>query len=626
MNIKFKHLIIEGFLSMGYAELDLEDRGFVLINGINNNPDDGTTSNGAGKTTALEALVWCLTGETVRGISKNIANIHTDTGARVECEFSIDGKDYKLCRYKDHCEFGTNLKIYINGEDKSGKGIRDSEKLLSEYLPELTSSLIGSVIVLGQGLPQRFTNNTPAGRKEVLEKLSKSDFMIEDLKNRLAGRKTALSQELRSYEDAILSDNSSVSTYQRQIQMYTDQLNNLADPQSLIQNIQDAELKATQLQNEITNIESQLTTSRSTGDALLNQQSELNVAQMKDNQAVKDKYTESKQNLQNQIFQLKADINSLNSEIIRLESVKDVCPTCGQKLPDVHKVDTAEKRWQLQEMRDHNQSLQEELQNLSDQESAELTQVKSSYQTQLIAVANDLSKNREEVQTLTRKLNSYDAELRAQNNVAAKAKSAYEAYESTKNNLKANIETANQELDKLQQNIVYNTEGKDKVKQHIDVVTKMTTLATRDFRGVLLTNVIDYINKRAKIYSADIFNTDRTVMTLDGNALNISYDGKLYENLSGGERRKVDLIVSFAIRDMLCQFSSFSANILCLDEITDGVDDQGVKNIFNCITNRLQNLESIFIITHKSDTASIPVDSIITVVKDSNGVSSINDL
>ena len=40
------------------------------------------------------------------------------------------------------------------------------------------------------------------------------------------------------------------------------------------------------------------------------------------------------------------------------------------------------------------------------------------------------------------------------------------------------------------------------------------------------------------------------------------YDGKLYESLSGGEKQKIDIIVQFAIRDMLSQFSSFSSNIL----------------------------------------------------------------
>ena len=109
-----------------------------------------------------------------------------------------------ITRTKDHSKHKTNLFIEINGVDKSGKGIRDSEKLLAEYLPDLTSSLIGSVIVLGQELPQKFTNNSPSGRKEVLEKLFKSDFMIQDLKDRISTRKTELNDELRKVQDSKL--------------------------------------------------------------------------------------------------------------------------------------------------------------------------------------------------------------------------------------------------------------------------------------------------------------------------------------------------------------------------------------------------------------------------------------
>ena len=44
-----------------------------------------------------------------------------------------------------------------------------SSKILQEELPDLTSTLLTSVIIFGQGLPQRFSNNTPSGRKEILE-------------------------------------------------------------------------------------------------------------------------------------------------------------------------------------------------------------------------------------------------------------------------------------------------------------------------------------------------------------------------------------------------------------------------------------------------------------------------
>ena len=67
-------------------------------------------------------------------------------------------------------------------------------------------------------------------------------------------------------------------------------------------------------------------------------------------------------------------------------------------------------------------------------------------------------------------------------------------------------------------------------------------------------NVIEFIDKKAKEYCKDIFLTDKIEFCLNGNNISISYDNKEYEVLSGGEKQKVDLIIQFAIRDMLCKF------------------------------------------------------------------------
>ena len=93
------------------------------------------------------------------------------------------------------------MKIYVNGEDRSGKGIKESQQILSNYLPDLTSRLIGSIIILGQGLPYKFTYNAPSARKTILENLTKSDYMVQTIKDKLDNRKEDLRQQLRSYED-----------------------------------------------------------------------------------------------------------------------------------------------------------------------------------------------------------------------------------------------------------------------------------------------------------------------------------------------------------------------------------------------------------------------------------------
>ena len=197
MKIKFEQLTLKNFMSFEEATLKLNDLGYTLIKGTNDNPDDLAKSNGSGKSTLFDAINWCLTGETIRG-TKEVVRIGSGGNCEVQLVCTINSNKFEITRTKDP----SNLKIIIDGVDKSGKGIRDTQKLLEEYLPDLTPELIGSVVILGQGLPQRFSNNTPSGRKDVLEKLSKSDFMIQDIKNRISMRKDYLSTSIRRCEDS----------------------------------------------------------------------------------------------------------------------------------------------------------------------------------------------------------------------------------------------------------------------------------------------------------------------------------------------------------------------------------------------------------------------------------------
>ena len=170
MNIEFKKIQIENFLSIGKAEVTLDTNGFVRVVGVNQNSQDLALSNGAGKSSIFDAIAWALTGETIRGLTNNVVNKNTSGGTLVSLYFDCDGSSYNVIRTRDHSVFKSNMFLRVNGVDKSGKGLRETEKILNDYLPDISMGLIGSVIVLGQGLPQRFTNNTPPGRKEVLEK------------------------------------------------------------------------------------------------------------------------------------------------------------------------------------------------------------------------------------------------------------------------------------------------------------------------------------------------------------------------------------------------------------------------------------------------------------------------
>ena len=63
----FKSIEIQNFMAIRTATVELDQQGLVLIKGDNqDNPN--FQSNGAGKSTIVESLVYALFGRTIRGV------------------------------------------------------------------------------------------------------------------------------------------------------------------------------------------------------------------------------------------------------------------------------------------------------------------------------------------------------------------------------------------------------------------------------------------------------------------------------------------------------------------------------------------------------------------------------
>lgn len=621
MIINFKRIKFSNFFSFKYADIDLTNRGYTIVKGVNNNPIDNSQSNGSGKSSIWEAISYALIGTTIRGV-KDVVNNKGDDGTIVELEFDIDKDHYRVCRYKDTKEFKTDLKIYINGEDKSGKGIRDSEKLLAQYIPDLNAQLIGSVIVLGQGLPQRFTNNTPSGRKEILEKLSKSDFMIEDLKNRINDRKQVLAKKLRDVEDTILTKKTRQESIKDQVEATKNRLNSMGDTVELDNKINDLkaslEVTSVNLGNDKVKLDNLFTD-------LNNERSQYSTISDRKSAEVNDVESKYKQEIENQnelISTHKLKISSIKNEINRIESIKDVCPTCGQKIPNVHKPDATNLKEDLTKEQEALDVLTEKLDNVKTKKTLEIDAISKKYDSLKEESYNRGNELRKSYDDLKRIIDDKQRLFDNDKNQLAKLESTRLSYDTLKNDLIKTIDNLEQSARAIDEELLYNYNIKSDIEARQAVVNKMFTLATRDFRGLLLSNVINFIDQKAKEYSLEVFGTDKLDFKLDGNNIDIMYDGKQIESLSGGEAKKVDIIIQFAIRDMLCKFLGFSCNILVADELFDACDRLGCQKIIDLISNKLCDIESVFIVTHHSD-LNLPEDSIITVEKDENGISRI---
>lgn len=619
MKIDFNQVTLHNFLSFGDATLDIRNDGFIRVSGINENPDDMAVSNGSGKSSLWEAIVWALTGETIRG-TKQVSNIYGTDGTYVKLSFSVDNVHYDILRAKDSKEYKTTLLIYIDGVDNSGKGIRESEKLLQQFLPDITASLLGSVIILGQGLPQKFTSNSPSGRKEVLEQLSKSDFMIQDLKERVADRRAELTKLIREHQDVVTGSTSLKSNFVSSIeknQKTADSMdrttldNNRVNLESQLANAAHDLLIAQNDYDRLTNESMQLT----------NNLSIINNEYVTETTKLKTSKTEESANLRVQESAIKTSITAKQQEITKRRNVKDVCPTCGQKLPGVVKLDTTELENEVKLLSAQLTTVQDELKIIEQNYNDNVQKVDHFYRPQITAIKesqqhamSSASEAKRLVTTLTQTKTNIEKQLQ---DVTLEL----QQFETIKEGLLKQIEESKQAIKELDDKILYNNCEIEKLQQHLDVQNKFDTALKRDFRGYLLLSVIEYIQNRAKSYCKTIFDTDKIGFELDGNNINITYCNKPYENLSGGEKQKVDLIVQFSIRDMLCSHLGFTSNILVLDEVFDGLDAIGCQKVLDVIS-AITDIKNIFIVTHRKD-LSIPTDKEIVVVKSCNGISEI---
>lgn len=621
MNIKFKHITFDNFLSFKHAEIDLDVSGYTFIKGINNNPNDLATSNGSGKSTVFEALSWCLTGETIRG-TKDVKRIGTDDkeSCVVTVEFSVDGSNYVVCRQSSP----SKLYLTVDGVDVSGKGIRDTEVKLKEYLPDLTASLLGSVVVLGQGLPMRFSNNSPSGRKEVLEKLSKSDFMIQDLRNRISARKKELDDKIRSQEDELLT----LNTQKEMIESSTLNLKNeliaveAESIDTIIDQLNREKIEKTEYETSLTQLEHELETKKSSQLNLLEQKTTLTNNMNDEVNRVCIPFDSKLSDLIIETTAIKTQIDLLNSEIKRLENIKDTCPTCGQKLPGVDKPSTDTQRHQVVDLTSKHQELKNKSASISSEKNEAVLAIKTNFDSQIKKITDEYAVVTNSVNDYTNRIVSTRSHIKTIEKLIDDFTITVNNYEQHKQKLKSDININEKTINDLTTKILYINNEKENTQNHLDVIQKMNTVITRDFRGYLLISVIEFINKKAKEYSLEVFETDKIDFCLNGNNIDISYDGKDYYNLSGGERQKVDLIVQFSIRDMLCKYLNFSSNILVLDEITDFLDVEGSTRVVNLITNKLSDVESIYIISHHTE-LNIPCDNEMIVVKDTFGISSL---
>ncbi len=143
--------------------------------------------------------------------------------------------------------------------------------------------------------------------------------------------------------------------------------------------------------------------------------------------------------------------------------------------------------------------------------------------------------------------------------------------------------------------------------EHQEFLSKLLTKKDSFVRKALLTKNIPFLNSRLEHY-LKLMGLNHKVLFTEEMGVNISKFGTQwsYGNLSGGQKARVNLALSFAFRDVLqARFSKI--NFCMLDECLDtGLDDVGVGLAAKTIKNvAVSEQLSMLVISHKGEISNL---------------------
>ena len=581
INITFDNIDIHNFQSIGEAKLSLNQRGIVTVVGVNNY-EANASSNGSGKSSIFCALFWCIYGKTPEGIS-DPSNRYTSGNCQVSLSFDVDGAHYTISREVNKST--QRVAIYRDGSDISPRNKRDSDTYIRDSIIKLSSELFLSLIYLSQGFASRLSSLPPAARKDRLEAITSTsenmalfdtqfknyyNTVFEDRQNHcrhdaeIAGKCSVLTDSIDKWQSDINAISNQTDFFEYRDKRYTtlDMESLSVELQELVKSDNEYQIKIAQLQPERS---AQL-------------QTKLHI-------------TSNLQSEESKKRQLVSSIESLSTD--------NVCPTCGSHL-------NADKRAELE----------------------------SNYKEQLIQCEAVIAQLSQESITVEEALKAIDQESQ---NVTANRRALSDKISAIRyildnipkplddnsKELQANIDSYRCQLDdlKLQQldinKLIVTLDNKLAVLQHC------RQLISKQFRSYMLDSTVAFLNSRLAAYSAMLFSNESDVVRMgaDSVKLDIFCGDAIYDSLSGGERRKVDLAVMLAQRDLSGHLAGMSCNILILDEVLESLDESATQVCLSLLEQQSQNVDSMFIISHNN--YALPVDSTIVVTKGADHIASV---
>jgi len=547
--IIFEKISWKNFLSTGNqpTEVILNDKPTTLIMG----------TNGAGKSTILDALTFSLYGKSFRKINKSqLINSTNDKDCFVEIEFTTGGHSWKVQRGIKPNIF----KIYKNGQelDQYSSAV-EQQKVLEQSVLKMNYKSFTQIVILGSSTFVPFMQLPAAGRREVVEDLldikifSSMNNIIKDKIKCIKDDVRTLELKRESLKDKVEMQSNFIRKIENQSKSDIDKKRELIKSYEV--NIQEKYQNGFQMENEMSDLKNRM---NEFSDA---------TKRLREMGGIKGK-------LSQRITKLVGDHKFFSENM--------VCPTCGQDIEESFRVnrikDSQDKAEELRKgFNELQQAIKDEelreskFSKLSDEVSSTLNGI-SSNNTEISGLQKQVSRLESEIQTITTEIKNQSVE--------------HEKLET----FKVSLENTYKELSEKKESISYHDftysllkDGGVKAK----IVKKYLPLINQQVNKYL--QMMDfYIN----------FKLDEEFNETIESPIHEDFS---YSSFSEGEKSRIDLALIFAWREVAKFKNSVNTNLMLFDEVFDSsLDGFGTEEFLKIIRFVIKDA-NIFVISHKAD-------------------------
>ena len=546
--ITFKKISWKNFLSTGNhpIEVKLDENTTTLIIG----------SNGAGKSTILDALTFVLYGKSFRKINKSqLINTTNEKNCEVEIEFTVNSTEWKILRGIKPNIF----KISKNGKDlDQSSHAGDQQKWLEQNVLKMNYKSFTQIVILGSSTFVPFMQLNGSSRREVVEDLL--DIKIFSAMNNLIKEKIRMvREEVKTFELKKESLKDKAEMQENFIKELEEQGKN---------NIQEKNEKIKVLGIEVdTHLEHNQLTEVSVSDLMEKQEK---VA------GDDDKLTKLN-NLKGKITQKVATITKEH----KFFTDNKVCPTCTQPIEEefrVNRIDEAQTK--AKELQSGYKELEEAIKKEQERE-LHFTNLSK----EITKLTHGISKNNTRISGCQRQIRDLESEVQKLTDQLANRNTEHEKLEEFRNNLQKTYENL--------------AEKKEKIT-YFDFTYSL--LKDGGVKTMIIKKYLPLINQQVNKYlqMMDFYINFKLDEEFNETIESPIHEDFSYASFSEGEKMRIDLALLFTWREVARFKNSVNTNLLIMDEVFDSsLDGFGTEEFLKIIKYVIQDA-NIFVISHKT--------------------------